>query len=190
MSCRPTRTQNDPNDPNDPNECYAERVKRQIAYAIILAVALPLSACRQADGPMPASTDATANEIGDISRDLQNLASGNPAGPQDLSEDIGHYAEGTTGGQAAAAELSRRLGEALTGKTFKLAQAMPVAHTCWVTVAGRQLSEKQIESLKNEMKSELMSLGTSEQQAQSVADQVGVVQQAVTARHRRWYELL
>jgi hypothetical protein len=165
-------------------------VKRQIAYAIILAVALPLSACRQADGPMPASTDATANEIGDISRDLQNLASGNPGGPTDLSEDIGHYAEGTNGGQAAAAELSRRLGEALTGKMFKLAQAMPVAHTCWVTVAGRQLSEKQIESLKDEMKSELMSLGANEQQAQSVADQVGVVQQAVTARHRRWYELL
>ena len=110
MSCRPTRTSNDP---NDPNECYAERVKRQIAYAVILAVALPLAACRQADGPMPASTAATANEIGDISRDLQNLASGSPEGPKDLSDDIGHYAEDTNGGQAAAAELSRRLGEAL-----------------------------------------------------------------------------
>jgi hypothetical protein len=40
------------------------------------------------------------------------------------------------------------------------------------------------------MKSGLMSLGANEQQAQSVADQVGVVQQTVTARHRRWYELL
>jgi hypothetical protein len=78
----------------------------------------------------------------------------------------------------------------LTGKTFKLAQAMPVAHTCWVTVAGRQLSEKQVDSLKNEMKQELMALGVNEQQAQGVADQVGTVQQAVTARHRRWYEML
>jgi hypothetical protein len=67
---------------------------------------------------------------------------------------------------------------------------MPVAHTAWVTVAARQLSEQQIESLKNEMKSELMALGVEEQKAQSVADQVGVVQQAVTARHRRWYERL
>ena len=40
------------------------------------------------------------------------------------------------------------------------------------------------------MKSQLMSLGADEQQAQAAADQVGVVQQAVTARHRRWYELL
>ncbi len=42
----------------------------------------------------------------------------------------------------------------------------------------------------NEMKSELMALGVNDQQAQSVADQVGVVQKAVTARQRRWYERL
>src|SRR6266571_3408228 len=165
-------------------------VTRQIGYAIILAAALFFAACRQADGPTPEASGTVANELGDISRDLQNLASGDPAGPKDLSDDISHYAEGTNGGQAAAAELSRRLGQALTGKMFKLAQVTPVAHTCWVAVAGRQLSEKQVEGLKTEMKSELMSLGANEQQAQSVADQVGVVQQAVTARHRRWYELL
>ena len=94
------------------------------------------------------------------------------------------------GGPAATAELSRRLGQALTGKTFKLADALPLAHTCWVAVAGRQLSEKQIENLQNEMKSQLMALGVDENQAQNVAAQVGAVQQAVTARHRRWYELL
>ena len=165
-------------------------VKRQIVYAVILTAALLLTACRQADGPLPETTPTTANELGDISRDLQNLATGNPEGPKDLSDDISHYAEGTKGGQAAATELSRRLGQALTGKSFKLAQAMPVAHTAWVAVAGRQLSEKQVESLKTEMKTELMSLGANDQQAQSVADQLGVVQQAVTARHRRWYELL
>jgi hypothetical protein len=165
-------------------------VTRQIAYALVFAAALQFAACRQADGPLPETTPSTANELGDISRDLQNLATGTADGPKDLTDDISHYAEGATGGEPAAAELSRRLGQALTGKSFKLAQAMPVAHTCWVAVAGRQLSEKQIENLQNEMKAELMSLGVNEQQAQSVADQVGVVQQAVTARHRRWYELL
>ena len=165
-------------------------MKRHLAYAIIVTAALSAAACRQADGALPPATGAVANELGDISRDLQNLASGNPDGPKDLTDDISHYAEGTNGGQAAAGELSRRLGVALTGKTFKLAQALPVAHTCWVAVAGRQLSEKQIENLKNEMKSQLMSLGVADPQAQTVADQVGAVQQAVTARHRRWYELL
>jgi hypothetical protein len=165
-------------------------VKRHLTYAIIAAAALSFAACRQADGQLPPATGTVPNELGDISRDLQSLASGSPDGPKDLTDDISHYAEGTNGGQAAAAELSRRLGEALTGKTFKLAQALPLAHTCWVTVAGRQLSEKQIENLQNEMKAELMSLGVSEPQAQAVASQVGVVQQAVTARHRRWYEML
>jgi hypothetical protein len=166
------------------------RVKRTSAYALVVAVVLSLAACRQADGPLPPATGTVPNELGDISRDLQNLASGNAEGPKDLAADIGHYAEGTNGGQAAAAELSRRLGQALTGKTFTLAQALPLAHSCWAAVAGRQLSEKQVENLQNEMTSQLMSLGVPEQQAQNVAAQVGVVQQAVTARHRRWYELL
>jgi hypothetical protein len=165
-------------------------VTRQIAYAFVFAAALQLAACRQADGPMPETTPETANQLGDISRDLQNLASGTPDGPKDLADDISHYAQDTDNGQASAAELARRLGQALTGKSFKLAQAMPVAHSCWVTVAARQLSEKQVDGLKNEMKQQLTALGVNEQQAQSVADQVGVVQQAVTARHRRWYELL
>lgn len=165
-------------------------VTRKLAYALVLTVVLPVAACRQADGAMPETTATTPNELGDISRDLQNLASGDPSGPTDLTDDIRHYTEGSTGGEAAAGELARRLGSALTGKMFKLAQVMPVAHTTWVAVAGRQLSEKQIDNLKNEMKSELMALGVNEQQAQSVADQVGAVQQAVTARHRRWYELL
>jgi len=166
------------------------RMTRQIAYAVVFAATLQLAACRQADGPLPETTPSTANELGDISRDLQNVASGDREGPKDLSDDISHYAERPAGGREAAAELSRRLGEALKGKTFTLAQAMPVAHTTWVAVAGRQLSEKQVENLRNEMKSELMSLGVNEPQAQSVADQIGAVQQTVTARHRRWYELL
>jgi hypothetical protein len=165
-------------------------VTRQFGYVLLFAAAMQFAACRQADGPMPETTPETSNELGDISRDLQNLASGNPDGPKDLADDIGHFAQDSKNGQAAADELSRRLGQALTGKSFKLAQAMPLAHTCWVTVAGRQLSEKQVEALKNDMKAQLMSLGANEQQAQNVADQVGVVQQSVTARHRRWYELL
>ena len=165
-------------------------VKRYVAYALVVMFALSLGACRQADGPLPPATGSVPNELGDITRDLQNLANGGPDGPKDLTDDISHYAEGTDGGQVAAAELSRRLGQALTGKTFKLAEAMPLAHSCWVAVAGRQLSEKQVENLQNEIKAQLMSLGVNEQEAQNVVAQVEVVQQAVTARHRRWYELL
>jgi hypothetical protein len=139
---------------------------------------------------MPEATESVANELGDISRDLQNVAYQSPSGSQDLSDDISHYAQGTQGGETAAQELAHRLAQALSGKMFKIAQAMPVAHTAWVAVAARQLSQQQIDNLKNDMKSELIALGVNEQQAQSVADQVAVVQKAVTARQRRWYERL
>ena len=139
---------------------------------------------------MPEASETVANELGDISRDLQNVAYQSPSAAQDLTEDISHYAQGSNGGEAAAQELAQRLAQALAGKMFKVAQAMPVAHTVWVAVAARQLSEQQIENLSNDMKSELMALGVDESRAQSVADQVGAVQQAVTARHRRWYERL
>src|SRR3954468_18813281 len=96
-------------------------VRRHSFYVLICVAALALTGCRQADGPMPPATGTVPNELGDISRDLQNLASGKPDGPKDLSEDISHYAQGTNGGEDAARELSRRLGQALTGKSFKLA---------------------------------------------------------------------
>jgi hypothetical protein len=168
----------------------AVSVKRTLACAIVFGMTLSVAACRQADGPMPPTTDSVSNEIGDISRDLRTLAGGSSDAANDLSADISHYAEGTNGGQAAAVELSRRVGDAVTGKSFTVEQALPVAHTCWVAVAGRQLSEMQVDDLKGQMKSQLLALGASESQAQLAADQVGVVQQAVTQRHRRWYELL
>src|SRR5258705_11042196 len=95
-------------------------VRRQIAYAVIVAAAFHLAACRQADGPMPESTPSTPNELGDLSRDLQNLASGDPSGPKDLTDDISHYAEGTEVGPAAAGELCRRSRARPAGKALTL----------------------------------------------------------------------
>ena len=173
------------------NGCYAQSVLREMCCASILILAVLLSGCRQADGAMPEATASVAERARRHQPGPAERGDRNPTGVRRISPRTSATTrEGTNGGEAAAQELARRLGQALTGKMFKLAQAMPVAHSAWVTVAARQLSEQQIENLKNEMKSELMSLGANEQQAQSVADQVGVVQQAVTARHRRWYELL
>ena len=165
------------------------RVKRHLAYAVVVSTTLSLTACRMADGPLPPATGDVPNEITEMSRDLWNVANHDPAALDDLLKDVTHYAEGT-GGQAAAADLSRRLAEAVAGKTFMPAEAVPLARSCWVAVAGRQLSDMQVENLQNEFKSQVMTLGVDEPQAQALATQVGVVQRAVTARHRRWYELL
>ena len=106
----------------------------------------------------------------------------------DLADDLAHYADNGAQGDPKARELARLLGEALAGKSFKMPQALEVAQTSWLTVSARQLSEKQITDLQNEMKTRLVALGVAEQTAAKVAEQVGVVQQEVTQRHRRWYE--
>src|SRR5262245_1751270 len=114
-------------------------VTRTLVYSIVITAALLGTACRQADGPLPPATGGVPNDLGDISRDIWNVSQNDADGPKDLSDDISHYAQGTNGGEAAAKELSRRLSDAIKGKTFKLAQAMPVARSCWVATAGRQL---------------------------------------------------
>ena len=82
------------------------------------------------------------NELGDLGRDLQNLASGQPDASKDLADDLAHYADNGAQGDPKARELARLLGEALGGKSFKTAQALEVAQTSWLTVSARQLSEK------------------------------------------------
>jgi hypothetical protein len=166
------------------------RVKRYLAYSLVIACALSLAGCRQADGALPPATGDVPNQLGDISRDLWNAANAKTGGLEDLTGDLSFFAQQTTGGEAATAELSKRLEQGLKGKTFMVADALPLAHSCWVAVAGRQLSEKQVENLQGEVKAQLMTLGVDEMQAQNITAQVGAVQQAVTARHRRWYELL
>src|SRR6266700_4823109 len=84
-------------------------VTRPFVYAIVFASIVAVAGCRQADGPLPPATGSVPNELGDISRDIWSLAGGNADGAKDLSDDISHYAEGTSGGQPAARELSNRL---------------------------------------------------------------------------------
>ena len=165
-------------------------VKSHHARATIVVLAMLLAGCRMADGPLPSDEGDVPNEITDLSRDLYSVANHDPSAIDDLLKDVTHYAEGNGPGIAAAAELSRSLATALSGKTFMVAEALPLARSCWLAVVGRQLSDQQVTNLQNDVKSQLMMLDVDEQQAQAIAGQVGAVQQAVTARHRRWYELL
>jgi hypothetical protein len=64
-----------------------------------------------------------------------------------------------------------------------------LAHSLWTSIAAQELSERQIESLQTDMRLLLVSVGVTEASAEQVASQVGEVQQAVSARPRRWYEV-
>jgi hypothetical protein len=157
-------------------------------YAVIVFAALALAGCRQADGPMPTVNPEVENELHDISRDLLNVAGRDPAGPEDLTHDLSKYPR-QKDEMPAVTELSRRTTSVLVGRPINEQAAQRMAHSLWTSVAARQLSERQVEALQNEVQSILTSVGVAEPQAQQVAAQVGEVQKAVGERPRRWYEL-
>ena len=59
----------------------------------------------------------------------------------------------------------------------------------WTAVAARELSERQVDALKDDMRNTLLtSVGVTQPDANLAAGRVGDVQNAVTLRTRRWYE--
>ena len=163
-------------------------MKSTAILALILFTALTLGACRQADGPIPKPDANTEEELIDVQHDLQNIGRGDPNGPRDLEHDVTKYARAPEE-VPSITELSRRTATVVAGRTLSDQTAGRLAHSLWTTVWARQISERQVETLQNDMESILVSMGVVEEQARQVAAQVAVVQKAVTAHPRRWYEL-
>ncbi len=137
---------------------------------------------------MPTADAETQNELVDVSHDLQNVARRDPEAPKDLADDLSKYPRRVTA-VPSVNELTRRTATVLVGKTLNDTTAQRLAHSLWTSVAARELSERQVETLQNDVQSQLVAIGVAEPQAQQVAAQVGEVQKAVGNRPRRWYEL-
>ena len=157
-------------------------------FAALIVAALSFSACRQGDGPVPTPNPTVQEELQDVTRDLENVRSNNPTAPQELADDLRKYVIRPSA-VPAVDELSRRTARVLPSTKLTQQTAQQLAHNLWVTVSARELSERQIETLQNDVQSLLMSVGVAEPNAQQVAAQVGDVQRAVGDRPRRWYEL-
>ncbi|MBI4263749.1 MAG: hypothetical protein HY657_05205 [Acidobacteria bacterium] len=138
---------------------------------------------------MPAPDDRAQGEIRDLSRDLLNVARRDAQAPSELADDVRRNSA-RANAYPVIDELSRRTADALAGKTLSEETAQRLAQTLWVSVAARELSERQVEALQNDLHSLLVSTGVPEAQAEQVATQLGEVQRAVGERTRRWYELL
>jgi hypothetical protein len=164
-------------------------MRSRARYVLIVIMGLSLGACRQADGPMPAPNETVQEELVDVTRDLQNVASGrDPQAPEDLAGDLGKYTDSPSA-KLVVDEMSERTATVLAGVNLTEQAAQRLAHNLWLSVAARELSGRQVETLQNDVQSLLMAEGVAEENAQQVAAQVGDVQGAVTARPRRWYEL-
>jgi hypothetical protein len=139
---------------------------------------------------MPTPTGDVPNRLGDISRDLTAVARGDQQAPQDLAEDLRVFIDG--GGadaESAVNELARRVSSVVAGKNLTDQNAQRLAHQLWTTIDARELSERQVETLQNEMQALLVAVGVPESEATNAAAQVGDVQASVTRRARRWYEV-
>ena len=89
----------------------------------------------------------------------------------------------------AVRELVNRVAAGLKGLDVDDAGRERVVRQLWLVVAGRQLSDKQIERVQEDLHSAMLSVKATEQHAQAVASQAVEVQRRVTDRSRRWYEL-
>ena len=157
-------------------------------FALALALAVGAAACRQADGPIPTPTADQSNEIGDIARDMVNIANKDPQGPEDLRTDLSKY--GTTDDAVQRInDFAKSVAQALVGARLTDESAQNLANVVWVAVNGKELSERQTEALEREIKTVLASTGVTEERAQSIAERLGEVQKAVTENRRRWYQV-
>ena len=155
-----------------------------------LICSLLLVSCRQADGPVPIVNDETENRIGDISRGLEAAAA---SGESDVAEwlaaDLEVFVETPTSEVVdALMALAEALDGALPGVDLTEQAAQKLLHNLWLSVAARELSERQVETLQNDVQSLLMAEGVAEENAEQVAARVGDVQNVVSIP-RRWYEV-
>jgi len=159
--------------------------------ALCLAVACAAAGCRMADGPMPTPAGEDTNRLDDLRRDLGDVVGGNAEGRKNFADDLRVFADLEKKPDAAAAidELARQVADAAVATQLKEAAAPPLLRQVWTAVAARELSEKQVTQLQADVKATLAGLGVAEPAAQSIANQVGTVQKAVTDRQRSWYEV-
>lgn len=162
-------------------------MRRRIAHACVLAAAMSLGGCRQGNGDLPTKSADIPNRLTDLKRDLESVVNGDTQAVQDLTDDLVVFTEEPEG-IAATRALSATVSPLLIKRPMNDEALTHMATLLWTTVAAQQLSERQVDALKDDMRGLLSSLGVSQADANLAAGRVGDVQKAVTLRTRRWYE--
>ena len=122
-----------------------------------------------------------------MQRDLESVGAGETDGAKDLADDLAVFAEEPEGA-AAARTLAGSVSVVLVKRTLNEEALKQLSTVLWKSVGSRELSERQVDALKDDMRGTLISIGVAQSDANAVADRVGLTQKAVTYRTRRWYE--
>ena len=160
---------------------------RRALCVVVLSAACAAAACRQPDGAWPGQTGEIPNRLHDLQRDLESVASGEADGPKDLADDLAVFANDPEG-ITAARSLAGGISIVIVKRSLNEEALKQLSTGLWKTVASYELSERQVDALKDDMRGVLISIGVSQRDANAVADRVGQTQKAVTLRSRRWYE--
>jgi hypothetical protein len=157
-------------------------------FALVLVTTLGASGCKQGDGPLPAKTNHDVpNRLGDLQRDLAAVVGGDQQAIQDLSDDLLVFTDEPEG-QKATKVLANTVCTMLVKRPVNDETQAKIVSLLWTAVAARELSERQVDGLKDELRNTLLAVGVTQPDANLAAGRVGDVQNAVTLRTRRWYE--
>ena len=156
---------------------------------ILCLCASMTAACRMADGPMPdTKADEVPNQLGDLGRDLGGVVNGDPQARQDFVDDLMVWVR-TPESEAPVKQLAAQVIDAVVATKPTESAVAPLLEHLYVAITARELSEGQVKTLEGDVQADASRLGLDDVKARALAAQVGIVQQAVTARHRRWYEV-
>jgi hypothetical protein len=157
---------------------------------LILCLSAPMAAaCRMADGPVPdTKVDDVPNQLGDIGRDLGGVVNGDPQARQDFVDDLMVFVR-VQEAEAPVKQLAAQVVDAVVATKPSESAVAPLVEHLYVAITARELSESQVKTLQSDVQADVSRLGLDDVKARALGAQVGIVQQAVTARHRRWYEV-
>jgi hypothetical protein len=159
---------------------------------VLCASVLATASCRMADGPLPdAKTDDGPNQVGDLARDLGNVAAGHEEARQDFIHDLNVFVdfEDSPDAEAPIQALGQQVMDVMVATKASEAAVVPLLEYVYVALNARQLSENQVKALQAGAQDAATQLGVDDVKARALGAQVGIVQQAVTERQRRWYEV-
>jgi hypothetical protein len=160
---------------------------RVMLSALVVVAALGAGGCKQGDGPVPAKINDVPNRLGDLQRDLAAVVGGEQQAIQDLTDDLLVFTEEPEGKDATKA-LAMTVCSMLVKRPVNDEAQTKIVNLLWTAVAARELSERQVDALKDDMRNTLLAVGVTQPDANLAAGRVGDVQNAVTQRTRRWYE--
>lgn len=155
--------------------------------ALILVAVVGAAGCKQGDGALPAKAGDVPNRISDMKRDMESMVAGDQTALKDLTDDLSVFTEEQEG-QTAVRGLTNTLAPMLMNRSINDETMTRIVTVLWTATAARDLSERQVDALKDDMRTVLMSVGVSQPDANLAAGRVGELQKAVTLRTRRWWE--